>query len=82
MGDGGGRGGPRDGYEALGDGLAERPGDEPDGLVEGEDMRYSSGTTGRPKGVKPPMRDVPLGTPGVIYLLVVGLFSALVAGLC
>ena len=69
-------GGALDGYEPLEDALAAQPGEEPDGLVEGEDMLYSSGTTGRPKGVKPPMRDVPLGTPGVIYLLVVGLFGA------
>jgi acyl-CoA synthetase (AMP-forming)/AMP-acid ligase II len=69
-------GGQLDGYESLEDALAAQPADEPDGLVEGEDMLYSSGTTGRPKGVKPPLRNVPLGTPGVIYLLVVGLFGA------
>jgi long-chain acyl-CoA synthetase len=31
--------------------------------MEGQDMLYSSGTTGQPKGVKVPLPDKPLGTP-------------------
>ncbi len=31
--------------------------------TEGADMVYSSGTTGRPKGVKPPLSGAPFGTP-------------------
>ena len=46
------------------------------GAVEGMDMLYSSGTTGRPKGVKVPLRDVPLGTPDALFMLVAGLFGA------
>ncbi|POM23404.1 Long-chain-fatty-acid--CoA ligase [Actinomadura rubteroloni] len=42
--------------------------------LEGADMLYSSGTTGRPKGVKPPLPDVPFGTPGPLYQLVSLLF--------
>lgn len=34
--------------------------------VEGSEMLYSSGTTGRPKGVKPVLSGQPLGTTGVI----------------
>lgn len=34
--------------------------------VEGSEMLYSSGTTGRPKGVKPNLTGFPLGSSGVI----------------
>jgi acyl-CoA synthetase (AMP-forming)/AMP-acid ligase II len=44
--------------------------------VEGMDMLYSSGTTGRPKGVKVPLPDVPLGTPPPLFGLVTLLFGA------
>ena len=37
--------------------------------VEGMDMLYSSGTTGRPKGVKVPLPDAPLGTPNALLML-------------
>jgi acyl-CoA synthetase (AMP-forming)/AMP-acid ligase II len=36
---------------------------------EGADMLYSSGTTGRPKGIKIPLKDEPLGTPGTLLTL-------------
>jgi long-chain acyl-CoA synthetase len=34
-----------------------------DGETEGQHMLYSAGTTGRPKGVKRALRNVPFGTP-------------------
>ena len=52
---------------------------QPDGPVddesEGADMLYSSGTTGRPKGVKLPLPEGPVGTPSGVYLLGVGLYG-------
>ncbi len=65
-----------DGYEPFLDAVASQSGEDITDAVEGMDMLYSSGTTGRPKGVKVPLRDVPLGTPDPLYLLVAGLFGA------
>ncbi|MDP1820717.1 MAG: AMP-binding protein [Acidimicrobiales bacterium] len=49
-------------YEAAVEGQPPIPLDEE--RVEGQDMLYSSGTTGRPKGVKVPAPDAPLGEGG------------------
>jgi acyl-CoA synthetase (AMP-forming)/AMP-acid ligase II len=48
-----------DPYEAVLDAHPPTPLDED--RVEGQDMLYSSGTTGRPKGVKVPLPGAPLG---------------------
>lgn len=37
-----------------------------DDAVEGSEMLYSSGTTGRPKGIKPVLTGLPLGTTALI----------------
>ncbi|GAA0410019.1 acyl-CoA synthetase [Acrocarpospora corrugata] len=42
---------------------------------QGADMLYSSGTTGRPKGVKPALSLAPLDTPGPLMKLVGFLFA-------
>jgi acyl-CoA synthetase (AMP-forming)/AMP-acid ligase II len=47
-----------------------------DDRVEGQPMLYSSGTTGRPKGVKPAMTGAPLGSGEPMLLLLRGLFGA------
>lgn len=50
-----------DGFTSYEDALASASPEAPEGRVEGVDMLYSSGTTGRPKGVQVPRGDVPLG---------------------
>ena len=38
----------------------------------GDDLLYSSGTTGRPKGIKPPLPAISVDEPGYIYPMVFG----------
>jgi long-chain acyl-CoA synthetase len=40
-----------------------------DDEAEGQDMLYSSGTTGRPKGVKAPLPEGPIGSPSGVLVL-------------
>jgi long-chain acyl-CoA synthetase len=60
-------------YEEL---LAAQPSSRPTQECEGNWMLYSSGTTGRPKGVKPPRVGDPLGAPTSFSMLVQGLYGA------
>jgi long-chain acyl-CoA synthetase len=41
----------------------------------GRDMLYSSGTTGRPKGIKPPLTGGPIDEPGGVAVLAANLFG-------
>jgi acyl-CoA synthetase (AMP-forming)/AMP-acid ligase II len=51
-----------EGYDSYEDGIAAQPATPLDeDRVEGQDMLYSSGTTGLPKGVEVPLLDAPLG---------------------
>jgi len=43
--------------------------------TEGRDMLYSSGTTGRPKGVRVPIPDSPMGTPDGVTVLSQALYG-------
>jgi len=62
-----------DSYENARD--AEPTGPLPD-ESEGQDMLYSSGTTGRPKGVKVPLREaVPIGTASGVSVLAAALYG-------
>jgi acyl-CoA synthetase (AMP-forming)/AMP-acid ligase II len=55
-----------EGFESLEAALAGVPEDRPLGEeLEGAVMLYSSGTTGRPKGVRRPLRRMPAGDPSV-----------------
>jgi acyl-CoA synthetase (AMP-forming)/AMP-acid ligase II len=56
-------GGAIAGYRAYEDAVAGLPASPIADEFEGGDMLYSSGTTGRPKGIKIPITGAPLGTP-------------------
>jgi long-chain acyl-CoA synthetase len=63
-----------DGYESYEDAVATQPAEALADRVAGTDMLYSSGTTGRPKGVLPAFRSEPLesrvtGVTGLCQLL-------------
>ena len=51
-------------YDSL---LADRPASPLEGRRRGASMLYSSGTTGRPKGVRTPIADVPPSVPPVRF---------------
>ena len=69
-------GGPVDGFEPLQDLLAAQSSEEPADAVEGHAMLYSSGTTGRPKGVKAPFTGPKLGTAEAMTSLITLVFGA------
>ena len=68
-------GGPSRGYESWSEALARQPTTPLDEESEGAPMVYSSGTTGRPKGVKHPMPEGPIGAPNAIVALLMGLYG-------
>ncbi|MFZ9320711.1 MAG: AMP-binding protein, partial [Ilumatobacteraceae bacterium] len=51
------------GYDSYEDTVSKAPATELSNRVDGVDMLYSSGTTGRPKGIKLGLAMTPLGTP-------------------
>jgi len=61
-----------DDYEAA---LAGQPTGPADDQCEGSWMLYSSGTTGRPKGIKPPATGGAIGAPTGFVALVSGLYG-------
>jgi long-chain acyl-CoA synthetase len=65
-----------DGYASYEETVAAQPAEPLDEeRTEGADMLYSSGTTGRPKGVKVPLPEQPLGTPSGVTMLLQLLFA-------
>jgi long-chain acyl-CoA synthetase len=67
--------GPIEGYESFEAAVAEYPAEPLADRQEGVDMLYSSGTTGRPKGVKVPLPGQPLGNPPALNTLTRMLFG-------
>jgi acyl-CoA synthetase (AMP-forming)/AMP-acid ligase II len=58
------------GYAPYEESVARHPARPLATELEGSDLLYSSGTTGRPKGVKPPLSGKPAGTvPAVVRLM-------------
>lgn len=64
------------GFEAYDDAVAAHPPTPIPDEQEGSDMLYSSGTTGRPKGVRPPLGNRPLGAAPALLQLVKLLYGA------
>ncbi len=64
------------GFESYEDAIASYPAEPLAEELEGADMLYSSGTTGRPKGVKAPLSGEPAGTPPALIMLVTALYGA------
>ena len=69
-------GGPLPGFVDYHEVLAAQPATPLPGECEGSWMFYSSGTTGRPKGVKPAQVGGALGAPTSFTMLVQGLYGA------
>ena len=69
-------GGNIDGFDSLEDLLDQQPLSPVGPRVEGADMLYSSGTTGRPKGVKAPLPGTSLGETDGVTALMGALFGA------
>ncbi|MFV2174548.1 AMP-binding protein [Actinomadura sp. LOL_016] len=68
-------GGTAPGYESYEERVAAHPATSIEDECEGVDMLYSSGTTGRPKGVKPALSKEPMGTAGPLFQLISMLFQ-------
>lgn len=69
-------GGTVAGYDSYEDTVAKASTTPLENMVDGNDMLYSSGTTGMPKGVARPFAASPLGTStGLSQALTVGLFQ-------
>ncbi|MEO3783298.1 acyl-CoA synthetase [Actinocorallia sp. B10E7] len=67
--------GTAEGFTSYEETVAAAPAVPLENQVEGIDMLYSSGTTGRPKGIKPVINFDPFGTPGVLFHLIQFLFA-------
>ena len=69
-------GGDSEGHLSWEEATAEQPATPIADEVEGVDMLYSSGTTGRPKGVKIPFGGKSIGTPPALVALLKVIYGA------
>jgi long-chain acyl-CoA synthetase len=67
--------GTAEGFQSYEEAVAAHPVTPIEDEVQGADMLYSSGTTGRPKGVKPALTPMPLDEPGPLFKLISFLFQ-------
>jgi len=72
--------GDRSGFERYDDLLAHADPAPLDDEREGQEMLYSSGTTGRPKGIKKPLLGLPMGDPAATPVVIARGFAARGAG--
>lgn len=63
-----------EGYQSWEEAIAQQPTTPISDETEGMDMLYSSGTTGRPKGIKLNLSGAALGTPNPLFMLVKALY--------
>ncbi len=70
------------GYQSWEQAVAAQPAQPVADECEGIDMLYSSGTTGRPKGIKVPLSGAPLGTPSALFGLMQALYFSGGADMC
>jgi long-chain acyl-CoA synthetase len=68
-------GGDIDGFQSYEAALAKHPGAPIGDESAGMWMFYSSGTTGRPKGIEAPLHDGPVGAPTPFDMLLTGLYG-------
>ena len=64
------------GFAAYEDAVAPQPATPVEQETEGADMLYSSGTTGKPKGVRVPLSGAPAGSPNAMVAFVGALYGA------
>jgi acyl-CoA synthetase (AMP-forming)/AMP-acid ligase II len=68
-------GGDLPGFESLDDAVEDQPDAASPDDVEGSWMFYSSGTTGQPKGIKPGLPTIELGTTNPLVMLLAGVYG-------
>jgi long-chain acyl-CoA synthetase len=68
-------GGPIPGFTDFAAAVAQMPTDPIPDQTSGADMLYSSGTTGRPKGVKIPLTGAAIDAPNPLVMIVSGLYG-------